>query len=116
MPRSKSSGNARRKEKKVFKLTKGFWGGMNNVKKAAKEAVLHALDHAYTDRRLRKRDFRSLWIMRINAACRLNGVTYSRLMNGLKVAGINLDRKALADIAVRDPEGFKSIVAAAKVK
>lgn len=113
MPRAKSSGCARKKEKKLRRLTKGYWGAHRTVKKTMKESMLSALEHSYEDRRLRRRDFRSLWIVRINAACRLHGLSYSRFISGLKRAGVTLDRKVLADIAARDPEGFKSIVAVA---
>ena len=114
MSRSKSGSNSRRKEQKLFRRSKGFWGAHRNVKKVAKEAVIHALDHSYHDRRVRGREFRRLWITRINAACRLNEITYSVFMNGLKKAGIELNRKALADIAVRDPKAFTGIVEVAK--
>ncbi len=114
MPRSKSGSNARRKEQKLFRRTKGFWGAHNNVKKVAKQAVIHALDHAYDDRRKRAREFRRLWIARINAACRLSEISYSVFMFGLKKAGIDLNRKALADIAVKDPQAFAEIVAVAR--
>jgi large subunit ribosomal protein L20 len=114
MSRSKSASNARRKEQKLFRRAKGFWGKHKNVKKVAKETVIHALDHSYHDRRARSREFRTLWITRINAACRLNEITYSVFMHGLKKAGIELNRKALADIAVRDPKGFTGIVELAK--
>ena len=114
MPRSKSGSNARRKEQKLFRRTKGFWGSHNSVKKVAKQAVIHALDHAYDDRRKRAREFRRLWIARINAACRLSEISYSVFMFGLKKAGIDLNRKALADIAVKDPQAFAEIVAVAR--
>jgi len=114
MPRSKSGSNARRKEQKLFRRSKGFWGAHNNVKKVAKQAVIHALDHAYDDRRKRAREFRRLWIARINAACRLSEISYSVFMFGLKKAGIDLNRKALADIAVKDPQAFAEIVAVAR--
>ena len=110
MSRSKSSSNARRKEQKLFRRTKGFWGAHNNVKKVAKQAVLHALDHSFVDRRKRSREFRRLWITRINAACRINEMSYSCFINGLKRAGIELNRKVLAELAVRDPQSFKAVV------
>jgi len=116
MPRSKSSSNSRRKEKKVFRLAKGFWGGRRKVKKTAKEAVLNALWHAYNHRKDRKQDMRSLWIVRINAACRTHEISYSRFMDGLKKSGIALNRKVLADMAVNDPEAFKGVVTMAKAK
>lgn len=114
MPRSKSGSNSRRKEQKLFRRAKGFWGKHKNVKKVAKETVIHALDHSYHDRRVRAREFRTLWIARINAACRINGLSYSVFMHGLKLAGIDLNRKALADIAVKDAAGFAGIVEMAK--
>lgn len=114
MPRSKSASNSRRKVKKIFQMAKGYWGGHRNLKKTAKEAVTKALAHAYHDRHTRRQNFRSLWIVRINAACRLNEISYSVFINGLKRAGIGLDRKILADLAVRDPESFKNIVDMAK--
>jgi len=114
MPRSKSSSNSRKKEKKLFRLTKGFWACRGTVKKTAKEGVLNALYHAYNHRHDRRQDFRSLWITRINAACRDNDINYSSFINGLKKAGIGLDRKVLADIAAKDPETFKNIVTFAK--
>lgn len=114
MPRSKSGSNARRKEQKLFRRSKGFWGAHNNVKKVAKQAVIHALDHSYNDRRIRSREFRRLWIARINAACRLSEMSYSVFMFGLKKAGVDLNRKALADIAVKDPQAFAEIVAVAR--
>lgn len=110
MSRSKSSSNARRKEQKLFRRTKGFWGAHNNVKKVAKQAVLHALDHSFSDRRVRSREFRRLWIARINAACRINEMSYSVFINGMKKVGIGLNRKVLADIAIRDPQAFAGIV------
>ena len=114
MPRSKSSSNSRRKEKKVFRLAKGFWAGRRKVKKTAKEAVLNALWHAYNHRKDRKQDMRSLWIIRINAAARANGITYSALINGLLKAGIGLDRKSLSDIATNDPAAFARIAETAR--
>jgi large subunit ribosomal protein L20 len=104
---------ARKRHSKLLDQAKGFRGARSRHYRVAHEAVMHALAYAYRDRRNKKRDFRRLWIQRINAAARLNGTTYSRLINGLKVAGINLDRKILADIAVRDPKAFSDIVAAA---
>ena len=110
MPRSKSSSNSRRKVKKIFKMAKGFWGGHRRVKKAAREGVIHALQHSFRDRHMKKQDFRSLWIVRINAACRLNEISYSRFIDGLKQSGILLNRKSLADMALRDPAGFTGMV------
>lgn len=105
-------GIARRK--KVMKLAKGFRNGRGNLYRTAREAVNKAMVHSYRDRRTRKRDFRRLWITRINAASRNEGLTYSRFMKGLNLSGISLDRKILADLAVREPETFKAIVTSAK--
>lgn len=113
MARVKRGVMARKRHNKLLKQAKGFRGARSRHYRVAHEAVMHALAYAYRDRRNRKRDFRRLWIQRINAAARLNGTTYSRLINGLKTAGINLDRKILADLAVRDPNAFSNIVAAA---
>ena len=104
----------RYKRKKLKKLTKGYFGGRSRLFRTMKIAVMKSLFYAYKHRRERKRDFRRLWIARINAAVRPLGLNYSRFMNGLKKAGIELDRKVLADIAVRDPEAFKIIVEKAK--
>jgi large subunit ribosomal protein L20 len=103
----------RKRHKKLMQQAKGFRGAASRHYKVAHENVMHALAYAYRDRRHRKRDFRRLWIIRINAAARLNGTTYGRLIHDLKVAGINVDRKILADMAVRDPEAFSQIVATA---
>lgn len=109
------TGNVRRKRRKrILKHSKGYRGGRNNLRRTAMEAVEKGWNHAYAHRRARKRDFRKLWIMRINAAARLHGLTYSRFMHGLKTAGIQLDRKVLADIAVNDAEGFGQLVAQVK--
>ena len=95
---------------KLLKLAKGFKGDRKSNYKAAKDAVVKALDHSYVGRKLKKRDYRSLWIARINAAARMNGISYSKFMNGLKNKGIEINRKMLAEIAVSDPEAFKSLV------
>jgi large subunit ribosomal protein L20 len=113
MARVKRGVMARKRHSKLLDQAKGFRGARSRHYRVAHEAVMHALAYAYRDRRNRKRDFRRLWIQRINAAARLNGTTYSRLINGLKLSGINLDRKILADIAVRDPKAFGNIVATA---
>lgn len=113
MARVKRGVMARKRHTKLLKQAKGFRGARSRHYRVAHEAVMHALAYAYRDRRNRKRDFRRLWIQRINAAARLNGTTYSRLISGLKTAGITLDRKILADMAVRDPNAFSNIVAAA---
>ena len=114
MTRVKRSVNAKKKRRKTLELTKGFRGQANSNYKRAKEALLKADSYAYRDRRNRKRDFRRLWVTRINAAARLNGMTYSTFMHGMKLAGIELDRKVLADIAVRDPEAFTRFAEAAQ--
>ena len=109
------TGNVRRKRRKrILKHSKGFRGGRNNLRRTAMEAVEKAWNHAYAHRRARKRDFRKLWIMRINAAARLHGLTYSKFIHGLKTAGVELDRKVLADIAVNDAAGFEQLVTLAK--
>ena len=109
MPRVKRGVTARARHKKVLKQAKGFRGRRGNVYRVAKEAVMKAGQYAYRDRRQRKRQFRSLWIARINAAVRELGMSYSVFMNGLKKGGIEIDRKVLADIAGNDPTGFKAI-------
>ena len=106
MTRVKRSVHAKKKRREVLERTKGFRGEANSSYKRAKEAMFKADAYAYRDRRNRKRDFRRLWITRINAAARQNGLSYGEFMHGLKLAGIELDRKILADIAVRDPETF----------
>jgi large subunit ribosomal protein L20 len=106
MPRVKRGTKTRRRHKKVLKLAKGNVGGRRRGYRQARETVEKGLAYAYRDRKVRKRDFRSLWIVRINAAARLHGLSYSRLMQGLKKAGVDLDRKVLADLAVRDPGAF----------
>jgi len=104
----------RRRHKKILKLAKGFYSARRKHFRKAKEQVEHSLVYAYRDRKQRKRDFRKLWIIRINAAARLNDINYSRLMYGLKKANIELDRKILADMAMNDPQAFTKIVEAAK--
>jgi len=116
MPRVKRGVTAHARHKKILKLAKGFRGRRKNVFRVAKQAVMKAGQYAYRDRRTRKRVFRALWIARINAASRELGVSYSRLMAGLKKAGIELDRKVLADMAVRDPAAFGGIVAQVKAQ
>ena len=114
MTRVKRSVHARKKRREVLERTKGFRGEANSNYKRAKEALMKAESYAYRDRRNRKRDFRRLWITRINAAARQNGMSYSTFMHGMKLAGIEIDRKVLADIAVRDPETFSRFVDAAR--
>lgn len=112
--RVKRSVASRKRRKKILKLAKGYWGSRGTNLRKAKETLLRALAYSYRDRRRRKRDFRSLWILRINAASRPLGISYSALIGGLSKAGIEIDRKNLADMAVHDPEGFKAVVDAAK--
>ena len=111
--RVKRGFKARKRRKKILKLAKGFRGGRSKLFRTASDAVDKALMYSYRDRRARKRDFRRLWITRINAAARMNDLSYSRLMNGLKKAGIDLDRKVLADLAISDPAGFSQIASLA---
>ncbi len=114
MPRAKRGFKARRRRNKVLKLAKGYYGGKSRLFRTATEAVDRALKYAYRDRRAKKRSFRGLWIARINAAVRMHDMSYSRFMHGLQVAGIGLDRKVLAEMAVSDPAGFSKVVEAAK--
>ncbi len=114
MPRVKRGVNAKRKHKKVLALAKGYRGARSRTFKVAKQAVTKAGQYAYRDRKQRKRQFRQLWIARINAAARANGMSYSRFMNGLSHASIDLDRKVLADIAVHDKEAFADLVGRAQ--
>ena len=114
MPRAKRGFKARRRRNKVLALAKGYWGRRSKIFRTAKEAVERAMTYAYRDRRVRKREFRSLWIARINAAARLNGLSYSRLMGGLKKTGIDLDRKILSDLAISDPACFAKIARTAQ--
>lgn len=114
MARVKGGYRPHRRHKKVLRLAKGKRGAYHRLFKRANEAMLHSLWYAYRDRRNRRRDLRRLWITRINAAARLNGITYSRLMSGLRQANVALDRKSLADLAVRDPRAFAAVVASAK--
>ena len=112
MSRVKGGVVTRRRHKKILKMTKGMYGTRKNLFRRANEAMLKSLWYAYRDRRTRKRDLRRLWIARINAAARQNGTTYSRLIHDLKQAGIQLNRKMLADLAVRDPKAFQEVVKA----
>ena len=105
---------ARRRRKKILKLSKGYRGARGKLYRSARNSVFKALGYAYRDRRVRKRQFRRLWIARINAGARAEGLNYSRLISGLKKAGVELDRKVLADIALHDPKGFSTIVETAK--
>jgi len=114
MPRVKGGTVTRARRKKVIKLAKGYYGSKHTLFKVANQQVMKSLMYAYRDRRQKKRDFRKLWITRINAAARMNGLSYSRLMHGLKLAGIELNRKMLADIAVTDEKAFAELANAAK--
>ena len=114
MPRVKTGSVRRKSRNRIMKHSKGYRGGRNNLRRSAVEAVEKGWNYAYAHRRARKREFRRLWIARINAAARAHGTSYSRLIEGLKKAGVNLNRKTLADIAVRDAEGFGRIVELAK--
>ncbi len=114
--RIKRGFKARRRRKKVLKLAKGYRGGRSKLFRTAADAVDKALMYAYRDRRQRKRDFRSLWIARINAAARLNNLSYSKFIHGLKLAKVDLDRKVLADLAISDPAGFAKIAELAAQK
>lgn len=114
MTRVKGGIVTRRRHKKIIHLAKGFYGSRGRLFARSNEAMLHSLYYAYRDRRKRRRDLRQLWITRINAAARLSGMSYSVFMHGLKKANVELDRKVLADIAVRDPEGFNKIVEVAR--
>jgi large subunit ribosomal protein L20 len=116
MPRVKRGFKARRRRNKVLKLAKGYRGARSKLFRSATEAVDRALNYAFRDRKVRKRDFRALWIARINAAARENGLSYSRLVHGIKQAGIGLDRKILAQLAVTDPTGFSAVVDQAKAR
>ncbi len=114
MPRVRGSSQTRRRRKKIIKQAKGHRAGRHSLFKQANESVMHALQYAYEHRRDRKGDFRRLWIVRINAAARLNGLSYSTLMNGLKRAQVEIDRKVLADLAVRDQGAFTKLTETAK--
>ena len=114
MPRANSSVPRHRRHRKIVKQAKGYYGARSRTFKSAKDAVIKAGLYAYRDRRQRKRQFRRLWITRINAACRLNGMPYSAFINALNVKGIILNRKVLADLAVRDPQAFTDLVNSVK--
>ncbi len=109
MPRATNAAASKRRRKKVIKLARGFWGRRNRLFRTAQEAVNRSLAYAYRDRRQRRRDFRRLWITRINAAARLNGLTYGKLIHGMKLANIEIDRKALAELAVNEPTAFAAV-------
>ena len=114
MARIKVAVSAHKKRRKIMKLAKGYYGSKSKQYRASKEQVMRSLRYAYIGRKMRKRDFRSLWITRINAAARINGMSYSRFMSGLKKAGVDLNRKVLADIAVNDAAAFAKLVEVAK--
>ena len=114
MPRAKRGNKRLEKRKKILALARGYRGTKSKLYRSAKESVERALNFAYTGRKLKKRDFRRLWIVRINAACRLNDIKYSQFVHGLSLAEIELDRKVLADLAVKQPEAFAAVVAQAK--
>lgn len=114
MPRVKGGTVTRKRRKKVLKLAKGYYGSKHTLFKVANQQVMKSLMYAYRDRRQKKRDFRKLWIARINAAARMNGISYSRLMHGLKLAGIEVNRKMLAEVAIHDEKAFAELAEAAK--
>lgn len=114
MARVKGGTNSNKRHNRILKLAKGYRGAKSKQFKTAKQAVMKSLDYAYVGRKLRKRDFRRLWITRINAAARINGMSYSRFMNGLKKANVDMNRKMLADIAINDAGAFASLVETAK--
>ena len=114
MPRVSHAVATKKRKKKVLKQAKGYWGGRSRLFRTAREAVDRAQVYAYRDRRKRKRDFRRLWIVRINAAARINGISYSQLIHGLDKAGVKINRKMLAELAVRDPGAFTAVVEQAR--
>ena len=114
MPRANSSVPRHRRHRKIIKQAKGYYGARSRTYKSAKDAVVKAGLYAYRDRRQRKRQFRRLWISRINAACRINGTTYSAFINGLKVNGVDLNRKVLSDMAMNDSSAFASLIGTLK--
>ena len=114
MARIKAAVNAHKKRRKIMKLAKGYYGSKSKQYRAAQEQVMRSLRYAYIGRKLRKRDFRQLWIARINAAARINGLSYSKLINGLKVAGIDINRKVLSELAISEPAAFAALAQKAK--
>ncbi|MEA4920982.1 MAG: 50S ribosomal protein L20 [Clostridiaceae bacterium] len=114
MARVKGAMMTRKRRKKIIKLAKGYWGSKKNHYKLANQQVMKSLSYAFVGRKLKKRDFRRLWISRISAACKMNDINYSRFMNGLKRCGIDLNRKMLSEIAIADKEGFAALVSKAK--
>ena len=116
MARVKGALNAKKKHNRVLKLAKGYRGARSKQYRVAKQSVMRALTSAFAGRKQKKRDMRSLWITRINAAARINGLSYSNMMHGLKLAGVDINRKMLAEMAVNDPDGFKTLAELAKEK
>lgn len=116
MARIKGGMNAKKKHKRVLKLAQGYRGARSKQYRVAKQSVMRALEESYTGRKQKKRQFRQLWIARINAAARMNGLSYSKFMYGLKLAEVNVNRKMLSEMAISDPEGFASLVEVAKSK
>ena len=114
--RIKRAVNAVKKRRKIMKLAKGYWGSKSKLYRVARQAVMKSQQYAYVGRKLKKRDFRQLWIARINAACRINEISYSKFMYGLKLAGVEMNRKMLAEMAVNDAEGFATLAELAKSK
>lgn len=114
MPRVKRGVNSHKRHKKILKMAKGYRGGKSRLYRVANQQVMKSGNYAYVHRKLKKREFRKLWIARINAAARENGTSYSRLVHGLKVAGVDINRKVLADMAISDPQGFKELAELAK--
>lgn len=112
--RIKRGVNAVKKRRKILKLAKGYWGSKSKLYRIARQAVMKSLAYSYVGRKAKKRDFRKLWIARINAGCRLNGLSYSKFMHGLNLAGITLNRKVLADMAINDAQGFSALCETAK--
>jgi len=114
MARVKGALMTRKRRKRILKLAKGYWGSKSRLFKMANQAVMKSLTYAYVGRKRKKRDFRQLWIMRINAGCKANGMNYSRFMYGLKLSGINLNRKMLSEMAIHEPEAFSQLCGTAK--
>jgi len=114
MARIKGAVTTRKRRKKILKLAKGYWGAKSKLFKMANQAVMKSLTYAYVGRKQKKRDYRRLWITRINAACKANGMNYSRFMHGLKLSGIDLNRKMLSEIAIHEPDAFTQLVGTAK--
>jgi large subunit ribosomal protein L20 len=114
MPRAVDGTRRSKRRKKILKQAKGYWGRRSKLFRTAKDAIEKGMVYSYRDRKNRKREFRALWITRISAMCRQNGISYSRFMNGIKAAGIEINRKALANMAIENPEAFKALIAEAK--